>query len=170
MIPVRNARLRGAILATAFASSMAVGPAAHAGGGGTFNNVDLQFRGGDATALAVCANFGKTWSTYDEKKKKKLQKKRIAQANSCENKAKAVGGDVEMGDVDVLIYEEGKKKAKNDVSLEITGGDATAIAACLNVLQGTATSVKQENDCDNSATAKGGDVTLGDVSVIIDES
>lgn len=168
MIPVRNTRLSGVILATAFASSMAVGPMAHAADDTTFNDVDLKVRGGDAKALAVCVNFGKEWSTYDDAKKKKLEKKRIAQANLCDNKAKAVGGDVYLDYVDVIITKGKKEAAKNDVSVEVRGGDADAIAACLNILQGTATSTKQVNDCDNSATAKGGDVTMGGVTVILD--
>ena len=110
MIPVRNPRLRGAILATAFASSMAVGPMAHAAGEENFTNVDLKFQGGDAKVLALCVNFAKTWTTYDEKKKKKLEKVRIAQANECNEKVKAVGGDVVMDYVDVVIVsKEGKK-------------------------------------------------------------
>jgi hypothetical protein len=52
----------------------------------------------------------------------------------------------------------------NDARLTIrggdaTGGDAVAVAACLNVLYGSG-SVEQENDCENNAIATGGNVTV----------
>jgi hypothetical protein len=170
MFPVRNARLRGAILATAFASSMAVAPMAHAGKGSTFNNAELSIRGGDAKTVAVCVNFAKTWADYDDAKRKKLEKKRVAQANYCAEKAIAVGGDVDLMDVDIIVTQEGKHKAtENDVSLEIRGGDATAVAACLNILQGSATTVKQDNDCKNTAVAKGGNVYMENVAIVISQ-
>jgi hypothetical protein len=170
MFPVRNARLRGAILATAFASSMAVAPMAHAGKGESFNNIDLSIQGGDAKAVAVCVNFAKTWVGYDDAKRKKLEKKRVIQANYCANKAVAEAGDVTLTDVDIILSQQGKRKAaRNDVSVDISGGDATAVAACLNVLQGTATTVKQENDCENTAVARGGNVTMEGVAIVIDQ-
>ena len=165
MIPVRNARLRGAILATAFASSMAVAPVASATE--TVNKADLDILGGDAVAVSKCVNFAKDWTSYDDKEKKKKEKKRLAQANWCDNFAFADGGDVDLKNVDIKFTPKGKKKdARNDVSLTIAGGDATAVAACLNVLQGTADKVDQENDCKNSAVAEGGDVTLKNVKII----
>src|SRR5690242_4928108 len=106
MIHVRNTRLSGLVLATAFATSMMAGPAANAAGDETFNNAELSLRGGDAAAVAACVNFAKTWLTYDDAKKKKNERKRIAQANFCDNKAKAVGGDVTLEDVDILVTQK----------------------------------------------------------------
>ena len=171
MIHVRNTRLSGLVLATAFATSMMAGPAASAAGDETFNNADLRLRGGDPAAVAACVNFAKTWLSYDDAKQKKNERKRIAQSNFCENKAKAVGGDVTLKDVDILVTQKGKHRAtRNDATLTASGGDAIAVAACLNVLVGSATTVKQQNDCTNTAVAVGGDVTLQNVFIDIEQS
>ena len=92
------------------------------------------------------------------------------QSNFRENKAKAIGGDVTLKDVDNLVTQKGKHKAtKNDATLTASGGDAIAVAACLNVLVGSATTVKPENDCGNTAVAVDGDVTLKDVFIDIQQ-
>jgi hypothetical protein len=171
MIPVRNARLRGALLATAFASSMAVGPVAHASGGGeTFNDAAVKITGGKGVAVATCVNWAKDWAGYDADKKKKQDKKRVKQANLCDNTAKAFGGDVKLQEVDVFIDQEGgKKKTRNKATVEIAGGDAVAVAACINVLNNVADAT-QINKCKNNAVAVGGDVKLENVDITIIQS
>ena len=54
----------------------------------------------------------------------------------------------------------------NRATVSISGGDATAVAACVNYLQGTA-SAGQQNDCVNDAQATGGDVVLDEVNITI---
>jgi len=168
MIPVRNARLRGAILATAFASSMAVGPMAHADDGdSTFNNAKVTITGGNGVAVATCVNWAQDWAGYSKDKKKHQEKKRVKQANLCKNTAEAVGGDVTLKSVDVTVVQEGSGDVtKNKATVEIAGGDATAVAACINVLNNAANAT-QTNKCKNNAVAEGGDVTLKDVDITI---
>jgi hypothetical protein len=169
MIPVRNPRLRGAILATAFASSMAVGPMAHAGDSGeTFNDASVRITGGKGVAVATCVNWAKDWAGYDDDKKKKHEQRRAKQANRCDQTAKATGGDVTLEYVDVFIDQEGgkKKRSKNNATVEIEGGDAVAVAACINVLNNAADAT-QINKCKNNAVAKGGDVNLKKVDITV---
>jgi hypothetical protein len=168
MIPVRNARLRGAILATAFASSMAVGPMAHASDDdSTFNNADVRITGGNGVAVATCVNWAQDWVGYSKDKQKKQQQKRVKQANLCNNTAKAEGGDVTMKKVDVFIAQDGSSDVtKNKATVEISNGNATAVASCLNVLNDAANAT-QTNICKNNAVAKGGDVKLEDVDISV---
>jgi hypothetical protein len=166
MFPVRNARLRGAILATAFASSMAVGPMAYADGDETFNDAKVRIVGGNGVSVATCVNWAQEWAGYSKDKKKQQDKKRVKQANLCANTAKAFGGDVKLEYVDVFILQGEKSATRNDATVEIAGGNATAVAACINVLNG-ADDAKQTNVCKNNAVAKGGDVKLENVDITI---
>ena len=57
------------------------------------------------------------------------------------------------------------KAPRNSVTITIAGGDATAIATCLNVAK-TGGDIDQTNTCDNVATAIGGDVTIQNSKIV----
>jgi hypothetical protein len=130
--------------------------------GGTFaatNTVTLTISGGDATAVATCLNAVK------KNDKVKLQK------NKCNNIAYSKGGDLTLKNVDIFIVQTNDTDGDisddtNTVDLTIKGGDATALAACLNAIAEGDTAF-QKNKCQNTATAQGGDVTLHNVSITI---
>jgi len=125
--------------------------------GETFNNVQVNITGGNAHALSTCVNYAKM----------KAKKSEAAQSNACKNFAKAQGGDVKLTNVDITILQAaGHETTKNKAEVNIAGGDATAVAACVNYLQGTADS-DQTNRCKNSAVATGGDVELKDTNITI---
>ena len=52
------------------------------------------------------------------------------------------------------------------VFLSATGGNATAIAACLNVAKDHGGNNLQANDCKNTAAAVGGDVTIKGAKIV----
>jgi hypothetical protein len=138
-----------------------------AGSDGAFNDVDVTIRGGKTVALATCVNWAQDWAKKSEKDKKKYDKKRAAQSQECEATATAIGGDVNVEDVNVVVKKAGKKKAaENNVDITITGGDTVAIAACLNVLKGDPKADVSQT-CTADATAIGGTVNVGDVNIFI---
>jgi len=153
-------RRRGLVIAlSALFTALFLGAfATPASAGETFNNAQVNITGGNAHALSACVNFAKI----------KAKKGEPAQSNACKNFAKATGGDVHLKNVDVTILQAGSGSgtSKNRAEVNISGGDATAVAACVNYLQGTADS-DQTNKCKNTAVATGGDVTLQDVSITI---
>ncbi len=157
-------RLRAVLVSFAFVAIMGLGLTASAGATKppakpqTFNNVQLSISGGNATALAACVNYAKVASKHGK----------VAQSNFCKNLAKAQGGNVTLKNVDVFVSQSGSGTGTtaNNVTISITGGDATAIAACVNYLHGGA-SAEQKNVCANSAVANGGDVTLKNVTITI---
>jgi hypothetical protein len=128
------------------------------------NTANVTIRGGDAKALAACVNVAK--GEADAKKKKK---KYLKQVNRCKNWAEAHGGDVDLRNVSIRVRQRDKDSSYNEASVTIAGGDATAVAACLNVAQDTATT-EQVNVCANTAIAVGGDVTLRNVRISIRQS
>jgi hypothetical protein len=168
MIAVRRTGLRGALLATAVASSVMVAPSAFAAGSaGTFDGVDVAIKGGKTVALATCVNWAQDWAKKSEKDKQKYDKKRAAQSQLCDATATAIGADVKVEDVSVVVKKAGKNKAvENNVDISITGGDTFAIAACLNVLKGN-TTADVDQKCTADATAIGSTVTVGDVKIVI---
>jgi hypothetical protein len=169
MIPVRNAGLRSVILVTALASSLAVTPTAFAGGRNqSFNDADVVIRGGNSVSVAACVNWAQDWTRYSAEQKKRHEKKRIAQSNACDNTAAdAEGGSVDLSKVSVTVDQAGKRRAsRNSASVTISGGDAVAVAACLNVLKGS-TDAEQTNDCTNAPIATGGSVTLEKTDITI---
>jgi hypothetical protein len=170
MTVVCRARLRGVLVATTMASTLAVSPAAFADGGGTFNNADVVIRGGKGVAVAVCVNWAQDWTKLSPKQQKRHEQRRVVQANRCDdtaNTADALGGDVTLTGVDVTIDQAGGHHVRRSTaSITIAGGDAVAVAACINVLDATA-SATQTNDCGNTAIATGGNVTLEDTTVTI---
>ena len=125
------------------------------------NTVNITIRGGDANALAACLNVAKEKGRGD-----------VYQKNDCENKAVAVGGSVYLKDVEILAVQEnwnGHAPApdqKNTVNLTVRGGDANALAACINVAKERGRGdVYQKNWCKNKAYATGGGVVLKYVDI-----
>jgi len=157
----RNRRQgRGLFVAlTTIFTAMFVGVAATpASAGENYNNAEVNITGGKAHALSACVNYAKL----------KAKKGESAQSNACKNFAKATGGDVKLKNIDVTILQAGSDSAtvKNNAEVNISGGDATAVAACVNYLQGSA-DADQTNKCKNTAVADGGDVKLKNVSITI---
>lgn len=156
--------VRGAVLAGALAASTITAAPAFANPPAptTTNNASVTIRGGDATALAACVNYAHVASKHHRK---------VTQKNYCDNFAAADGGNVTLTHVKIRVVQSGSTSGttSNNATVSISGGDATAVAACLNVLQGTA-SAKQVNVCSNDAVATGGDVTLDHTKITIYQS
>ncbi|MEA2514014.1 MAG: hypothetical protein QOJ59_3501 [Thermomicrobiales bacterium] len=122
------------------------------------NSVTFTIRGGDAHALALCLNAVKRGD-------------RIYQANHCRNTAIAAGGKVYLRNVSIFVVQTNDpdgdiSNASNTVDLTIRGGDANALAACVNAVKYGDT-VYQQNNCKNKAVAIGGDVVLSNVDITI---
>ncbi len=168
MIPVRNAGVRGAVLATAVASSLLVTPSAFAGGNDTkFKDADVTIRGGDGVAVSKCVNWAQDWAKKSAKDKEKQEAKRAAKANLCGNTAYVEGGSLELDGVYVKVDQAGKHKAtRTSAAVTLRGGDATAVAACFNVLYGS-TDADQSNECGNETTVIGGNLYVGDTEITI---
>ena len=157
-------------VSVAAVSGLFVAAPAFAGGGGeSYNNVGINIRGGDATAISKCVNIAKKQATYEKKGKyarAEKQKQKLEQLNFCEKVAVAEGGDVTLKDVDITIFQEdGSKKSVNNVTIKLRGGDAYAVSSCVNYAKGGG-SVEQTNVC-SGAKAQGGDVTLNNVELFI---
>jgi len=134
---------------------------------GATNSVNLTIRGGDAAAIAACANLvaqGNFGDAYQE--------------NNCDNKAVAEGGDVSLKNVKIVFVQDNyaAKKVRhanfrNTATIAITGGDAIAVATCLNLAeQGKFGDVYQANNCSNKAVAVGGDVLLKNTKIVLAQS
>lgn len=122
------------------------------------NSVTIAIEGGDANALALCLNAVKNGD-------------RVFQANHCRNTAIAAGGSVILKNVDITVVQTNDSDGNvsndsNTVDLTIRGGDANALAACLNAVK-NGDKVFQKNNCKNKAIAQGGDVVLKNVSILI---
>ncbi len=121
------------------------------------NTVTIEIRGGDANALAGCLNAADT-GNYSS----------VKQKNYCKNKAYAQGGNLVLRNVVIDVFQQGTGDAPNSVDLTIRGGDANALAACINAAEtGNYSSVQQKNYCRSKAYARGGDVILRNVDIII---
>ena len=160
-----------AVTMAAVASMLAAGQALGTGGGDgeSYNNVGIKISGGDATAVSTCLNIAKMKANYASKTKAKGKKKssKAFQSNYCKNVAVAEGGDVLLKNVELTIFQaDGSSKSVNNATINISGGDATAVAACVNYAEGADT-VVQDNTCKNVAFASGGDVTLKNVTITI---
>jgi cytochrome c biogenesis factor len=143
-----------AALFTAFFLGVTATPAQ---AGDSYNNAAVNISGGNAHALSACLNYAQL----------KAKQGKPAQSNACRNFAQATGGTVTLENVDITILQAGSDQTvRNNAEVNISGGDATAVAACVNYLQGTA-SADQSNECKNSAVATGGDVKLKNVSITI---
>lgn len=160
--------LRVGILTAAVASSLAVSPSAFAAGQ-SFSDADVLIRGGNGVALATCVNWAQTYAGYSAEEKKRHDRTRVVQSNKCENTADALGGSVKLKKVHITVEQDGHRRAaKQDASVTISGGDAVAVAACVNVLKGSA-SAEQSNKCENTAIATGGNVTLEHTNITIEQ-
>jgi len=150
------------MLLTPVAVSAAATPALADGGGpsGTFNNANVQILGGSARALSACVVIAKT----------KIKHHLPPSGNNCSGFAVATGGTVNLKNVGIEVVQLGGGRiTSNRATVDIEGGDAEAVAACVNFLQGSA-SASQKNTCDNTAVATGGDVNLQNVTISIIQS
>ena len=168
----RGLRALPRAVSVAAVSGLFVAAPAFAGGGGggeTYNNVGLNIRGGDATAISKCVNIAKKQATYEKKgkwDKAAKEKQKLDQMNFCDKVTVAEGGDVTLKNVTIdIIQEDGSKKHVNNATIKIRGGDAYAVASCVNYAKGGG-SVEQTNVC-SGAKAQGGDVTLNNVELFI---
>lgn len=145
------------LIALTAALSLALAGPANAAGGATYNNAEITIKGGNAAAFSGCLNYAKKMAKHDKP----------AQSNTCKNFARADGGSVTLKNVLVTVFQLGTSgKTHNNAEINIIGGDAVAVASCVNYLQGTANAT-QKNTCKNSADARGGDVTLKNVDITI---
>lgn len=136
--------------------SFAISTPAYASGQ-SYNNAEISIKGGNAAALSGCMNYAKAMAKVSKP----------AQSNTCKNFASATGGTVNLESVFVTVIQTGTgSKTHNNAEVSIEGGDAVAVASCVNYLQGTATA-DQKNKCANKANATGGDVNLKNVDITI---
>ena len=162
---MNSRRIRSAVatlMASTLLLTLPLQAAAANATGNQSNTVTITIAGGDATALAACLNLV-------EKNKGGT----VEQKNKCKNFAYAAGGDVILKNVDIFVVQTNVADGdisdqSNTVDLTIRGGDATALAACLNLVKkNKGGTVEQKNKCKNFAYAKGGDVVLKNVDITI---
>jgi len=126
------------------------------------NSVTITIRAGDANALAVCLNAADE-SGYGS----------VNQKNVCKNSAKAVGGDLVLKDVTIDVFQQNSgdgdiSNADNTVDLTIRAGDANALAGCINLAKEKKRGdVKQYNYCRSKVYARGGDIVLKHVDIVV---
>lgn len=148
---------RGAVIAVATVFAMGLSNPAGATQSGTFNDVKIDIHGGNAVAFSGCVNYAKV----------SAKRNKIPHSNACRNFASAAGGSVELMNVSLFVDQEGNgRTTHSNVEIRISGGDATAVAGCVNYLQGSATPA-QVNACKNAADAQGGSVKLDHVDIVI---
>jgi hypothetical protein len=117
----------------------------------------LSASGGNAAALAACLNVAKDHGGNN------------LQDNQCQNTAAAVGGDVTIKGAKIVGVRTAKKHlgktslSRGVVAVTLTGGSATAIAACVNQAGGGDNA--QFNICTNTAVAIGGPVIFNHVKI-----
>lgn len=119
-------------------------------------DVKTVITGGNATSLSICGNLAQ--HGYD-----------ITQIAKCKNvDSLAQGGDVNLTDVSIKVYSpHSRAQTFTNVSTVISGGDATAVSACINAAVHSS-DVVQKTTCDNvSSAAFGGNVTLSDVNITV---
>jgi len=125
-----------------------------------FNRANVTLSGGDARALSLCVNVARAYARTGRSVPS-------FQSNRCGG-ATAIGGEVNLRNVNVDVTQVGsgdEYSANNAAAVTISGGDATAIAACINYSQGRATAI-QRNQC-AGAKAVGGDVSLRNTNISI---
>lgn len=148
-----NHRRAAVVVGAASALTLGFGSPAFASGHYSASNVRTVISGGDARALSLCGNLAK--HGYD-----------IDQDARCQNvDSFAVGGDVTLNDVDISVYSRTGRTKFTHVSTVITGGDATAVSACINAAFHSS-DVDQNVKCgDVTSSAFGGNVSLTDVDI-----
>ncbi len=120
----------------------------------------IAVRAGNAEAIATCLNLAKAGEKAN-------------QTNGCYNYAYARGGKVIITNVEVVAGRANDKDGiisidSNTVNFTVKGGNATAIASCINQAQG-GRDVDQRNKCINVAIAIGGNVIITNVNVVLVE-
>ncbi|MCM3882250.1 hypothetical protein [Frankia sp. R82] len=127
----------------------------------TYNDARISIQGGGAASLSGCLNYARTSARHQVR----------PQSNYCRNVADAYGGTVYLHDVSLFLDQENNQGGRtyNKATVNISGGDSSAVAACVNYVQGTATP-SQVNTCRNNATSYGGSVTLDNVDVTVVQS
>lgn len=143
-------------------SAFATGTPTDGDGADLSNSVTITIRAGDANALAACLNVADE-SGYGS----------VNQTNKCKNTAKAVGGDLTLKNVTIDVFQSNSgdgdiSNAENSVDLTIRAGDANALAACVNLAKEKKRGdAKQYNYCRNKVYARGGDLVLRNVDIIV---
>jgi len=125
---------------------------------GPTNTVTIYVSGANATAVAACANIALQGNLSE-----------ADQVNKCDNDAKAVGGEIEITGLEIVQVVKGAPTSPapaNTTAITVTGANAKALAVCLNLAkQGRYGLAWQKNNCDNEATAIGGEITIHDVEI-----
>jgi ABC-type transport system involved in cytochrome bd biosynthesis fused ATPase/permease subunit len=153
---VSVARAAFVALVTMIGLSLSV-PAFADGGSSTYNDASVDIHGGNAAAFGGCMNYAKAAAKVG----------RPAKSNACKSFAHADGGNVELTGVSVFVDQEGSgRHTHNNVNIDISGGDAVAVAGCVNYLQGS-TKSEDANTCKTAADAHGGNVDLKDVDITV---
>jgi len=148
---------RASVFALVATFALLLSGPAFADDGATYNNAAIDIHGGNASAFGSCVKFAKI----------KAQQGQKPRSNACATFATATGGTVSLTGVSVFVDQEGTgRRTHNNVKIDISGGDATAVASCVNFLQGTA-SAGQVDDCKTAAEANGGDVNLNNVDITV---
>jgi len=158
---MKSTTIRRVVRAAVVTAAAGVGALAMAGSAlaapASYNEATLNIEGGDARALSGCIQVAKTLSRHRIKK----------QVNTCDSLAVATAGSVALTDVALIIEQDGRGRYRsNSADVNIQGGDAEALSACLQVLKAKA-SRSQENTCSSTAIATGGDVILDDVTIVV---
>jgi hypothetical protein len=120
------------------------------------NAVNIFLKAGDAQAVATCLNIA-AHNVHA-----------VNQVSRCRNVVHATGGDLVIFGADISALQTNNttvgNPAQSNVTLAATGGNATALASCVNTV-GSAAKVRQVNYCTNVAIATGGTVVLINVNV-----
>jgi hypothetical protein len=125
----------------------------------SYNRANVELRGGNARALSLCVNVARVYARANRPIP-------AVQSNLC-GAATAVAGAVVLDNVGIVVDQQGGgHNSVNSAAVVLSGGDAEAVAACVNYVQGTATAI-QRNQC-AGARAQGGNVTVknSDITII----
>jgi hypothetical protein len=121
------------------------------------NDAQIDIHGGNTGAFGGCIRYAKVTAGRGGN----------PNSNACASFASATGGHVSLNSVSVFVDQEGAgRRTRNNVRIDISGGDATAVASCVNFLQGSGTAGDVAT-CQTAAEAVGGSVTLKDVDITI---
>ncbi len=158
----RRSRRILVLLGTLLALSGTLPGAAHATSqqptGTGANTTTIAVRSGNATAIAQCLTLAKDGTDSTRGKDR-----------WCYNYAYARGGKVFIKDVEIVVGQANDEDglvaiSRNTVNFTVRGGDATAIATCVNAGRD---GKKPPKPCVNVAIAVGGNVILTNVRVTL---
>ena len=120
------------------------------------NAVNIFLQAGNAQTVATCLNVAQH------------NLHAVNQVSRCRNVVHATGGDLVIFGADISALQTNSttvgNPAQSNVTLAATGGNATALASCVNTV-GTAGRVRQVNQCTNVAIATAGTVVLINVNI-----